>query len=100
MKRAESYCAMADRTRQAYASSLFDPNAIANAIHEQAKRGFRRYRVAQDLPFDLSDCQAARSLENWLTKEDLRYAWRVTYIDTDPLRPPVSAEYPELEIMW
>jgi hypothetical protein len=100
MKRAESYYVMATKTRRKIAEALFAPAAIAHAIDEIASLGHRTYRVVQELPFDLSDTDAAKALEIWLDSEEFHYVWRPTFIETDPFRPAQITEYPELVIMW
>jgi len=100
MKRAETYREMAARMRRRIASDLFAPPAIAGVIHEAASLGYRRYRIIQAHPFDLSGTEAAQALERWLMEEQFRYVWRTTYVEGDPLRPASGTEYPELEIRW
>jgi hypothetical protein len=100
MKRAEGNFLMAADMRTKYASGLFRPATIAAAIDEVAFQGHRRYRVVQEVPFDLSDTEAAKALEVWLDGEQFHYTWRPTYIEQHPLRPSIVTEYPELEITW
>jgi hypothetical protein len=100
MKRAETYYQMAARMRRHIAADLFAPPAIAAVIHEAASLGYRRYRIVQAYPFDLSCTEAAQALERWLIEEQFRYIWRTTYIEGDPHRPTPGTEYPELEILW
>lgn len=100
MKRAESYYLMSADMRRDLANTLFDPNTIANAIHEVAALGHRSYRIEQDDPFDLSDTDAAHALEEWLDGQEFRYVWRPTFIELDPFRPSQTTEYPELVIFW
>ncbi|TPI54194.1 hypothetical protein FJ420_30690 [Mesorhizobium sp. B3-1-3] len=100
MKRAEGNFLMATNIRTKYADGLFRPAAIAAAIDEAAKKGRRHHRVVQELPFDLSDTEAAKALEEWLDAEEFHYVWRHTYLERDAFRPPVVTEYPELEISW
>lgn len=100
MKRSEGNFLMATTTRTLYADRLFKPATIAAAIDEAAKRGYRQHRIVQELPFDLSETNAAKSLEEWLDNEQFHYVWRPTYLEQDPLRPVFGFEYPELEISW
>lgn len=100
MKRAESYYTMAAEMRREIANVLFNPTVVSNAIHERAALGYRSLRIEQDDPFDLSETEAARALEDWLDSQDLRYVWRPTYIEPDPFRPSLTTEYPELVITW
>lgn len=100
MKRAEGNYLMAARVRTKYADRLFKPATVAAAIDELAFLGHRQYRVVQDLPFDLSDTEAAKTLEEWLDREQFHYIWRPTYLEQDPIRPSIVAEYPELLITW
>ena len=100
MKRAEGNFLMAMRARNTYAAKLFNPATVAAAIDAVAADGHRFYRVVQELPFDLSDTDAARALEEWLDLQEFRYAWRPTFIFQDPFRPSRFSEYPEIEILW
>ncbi|UIY30995.1 hypothetical protein LZK73_11970 [Neorhizobium galegae] len=100
MKRAEGNFLMAADVRVKYANRLFKPATIATAIDDLAKQGHRQYRLVQELPFDLSDTDAAKALEEWLDREQFHYIWRPTYIEQDPIRPSVVTEYPELLILW
>jgi len=100
MKRAESSYLMATDQRNDFAKSLFDPANIARAIHEAASLGFRHHRITQDAPFDLSDTDAAKALEEWLDTEQFHYMWRPTFLDQNPFRPSITTEYPELVITW
>ncbi|MBO9459221.1 hypothetical protein [Labrenzia sp. R5_0] len=100
MKRAESSYLMAADHRDDLAKILFEPANVARAIHEAASLGFRNYRITQDEPFDLSDTEAAKALEEWLDREQFHYLWRPTFLDQDPFRPSIVTEYPELVITW
>lgn len=100
MKRAEGNFLMAINVRTKYANTIFKPEAVATAIDEVAFKGHRHYRVVQELPFDLSDTEAAKTLEEWLDREQFHYIWRPTAIEPDALRRPAVTEYPELEIYW
>jgi len=100
MKRAEGNYLMATNVRTTYANKVFKPATIATAIDERAMQGYRDYRIVQELPFDLSDTDAAKLLEIWLDAEQFHYAWRPKYIETDPFRPLQVTEYPELVITW
>jgi hypothetical protein len=100
VKRADGNALMAANFRTKYAAKLFEPAIIAAAIDERAFAGHRHCRVVQELPFDLSETEAARTLEAWLTSEGFRYEWRPTYIELDPFRPTRFTEYPELVILW
>lgn len=100
MKRAESSYLMAADQRHHLAQCLFEPANVARAIHEAASLGFRHHRITQDQPFDLSDTDAAKFLEEWLDKEQFHYMWRPTFVDQDPFRPSIVTEYPELVITW
>ena len=100
MKRAEGNFMMAASMRTKYADKIFKPATIAAAIDELAKQGNRHYRIVQEWPFDLSDTDAAKALEEWLDREEFHYMWRPTYIEMDALRPSVVTEYPELLILW
>jgi hypothetical protein len=100
MKRAEGNFLMATNMRTKYANRLFKPATVATAIDEAAMQGHRQYRVVQEFPFDLSDTDAAKALEEWLDREEFHYVWRPTHVEHDPLRPVFGAEYPELEISW
>lgn len=100
MKRAEGNFMMAAGVRKKYADRIFRPAVIATAIDEQAFQGHRHYRIIQELPFDLSDTDAAKALEEWLDQEQFHYIWRPTLIEQDPLRPAITSEYPELVISW
>lgn len=100
MKRAEDNFLMATAIRTQYADGLFAPDTIAAAVQEAARQGQRRYRVVQELPFDLSETEAAKAIEEWLDSEEFHYTWRPTYIEQPALRPSIPTEYPELEISW
>ncbi|WP_298965695.1 hypothetical protein [uncultured Roseibium sp.] len=100
MKRAESCYLMATDERHELAKVLFEPANVARAIHEAASLGFRDHRITQDAPFDLSDTQQAKALEEWLDREQFHYMWRPTFLDQDPFRPSIATEYPELVITW
>lgn len=100
MKRAEGNYLMATNFRTKYANKLFNPASIAAAIDEVAFQGHRFYRIVQEYPFDLSDTDAAKALEEWLDSEQFHYIWRPTYIEVDAFRPVISAEYAELVICW
>ncbi len=100
MKRSDSNYLMAAATRTKYAEKLFKPLTVATAIDEAAMQGHRRYRIVQEFPFDLSDTEAARTLEKWLDSEQFEYVWRPTRLEQDAYRPSILAEYPELEISW
>lgn len=100
MKRAEGNFMMAANVRTKYANKLFKPATVATAIDELAFQGHRHYRIVQELPFDLSDTEAAAALEVWLDQEQFHYIWRPTYIEQDGLRPSIVTEYPELLISW
>ncbi|EJT04944.1 hypothetical protein [Rhizobium sp. CCGE 510] len=100
MKRAEGNYLMATNVRTKYANQLFNPAAVAAAIDEVAFNGHRHHRLVQDQPFDLSETDAAKALEEWLDQEQFHYIWRPTLIEQDLLRPAVTSEYPELVISW
>ena len=100
MRRAESSYLMATDQRRHLAQVLFEPANVANAIHEAASLGFRYHRIVQDVPFDLSDTDMAKTLEEWLDLEQFHYMWRPTFLEQDPFRPPIVTEYPELVITW
>lgn len=100
MKRAESNYYIASNVRRDLANTLFTTANIARAIHDAAALGHRHHRIVQEHPFDLSDTEAARHLEEWLDQEQFHYTWRPTYIVQDPLRPSIATEYPELVITW
>lgn len=100
MKRAESCYIIADTQRRKDAQSLFEIANVARRIDEAASLGFRRCRIEQQCPFDLSNTDEAHTLEQWLDEHEFRYLWRPTYIEQDPLRPVTATEYPELEIYW
>lgn len=100
MKRAEGNLLMATNARAKYANKIFKPETVATAIDELAFQGHRRYRIVQELPFDLSDTEAARALEKWLDGEEFRYVWQAAPIEADGLRRPTVTEHPELEIYW
>jgi hypothetical protein len=100
MKRAEGNFLMAANVRTKYANKLFKPATVAAAIDELAFKGHRHFRIVQELPFDLSDTDAAKALEIWLDEEQFHYIWRPSYIEQDPLRPLTAGEYPELLILW
>lgn len=100
MTRAEGNFMMAANVRNTHAERLFRPATVATAIDDVAKQGYRHYRVVQELPFDLSDTDAAHALEEWLDREQFHYVWRPTFIEQDPFRPAIATEYPELVISW
>ncbi|WP_349958115.1 hypothetical protein [Rhizobium sp. ZPR3] len=100
MKRAEGNFLMATKVRTKYANTIFKPETVATAIDEVAFKGHRQYRIVQELPFDLSDTEAAKALEEWLDQEQFHYMWRPTLIKPDDMRPTISSEYPELLIVW
>ena len=100
MKRAEGNYLMATDFRVRYANKLFNPATIATAIDEVAKQGHRHYRIVQEHPFDLSDTDAAKALEEWLDKEQFHYIWRPTFLEQDALRPSIVTEYSEILISW
>ncbi|MFS8047036.1 hypothetical protein [Rhizobium sp. BR 314] len=100
MKRAEGNFLMAANVRTKYANTIFKPETVATAIDEVAFQGHRQYRIVQELPFDLSDTEAAKALEEWLDREQFRYIWRPTLLEQEISRPSIVKEYPELEIYW
>ncbi|QFT68639.1 hypothetical protein ABWH98_06265 [Labrenzia sp. ac12] len=100
MKRAESSYLMATDQRNELADLLFEPASVAATIHEAASLGFRNCRITQDAPFDLSDTDAAKALEEWLDREQFHYMWRPAFVVQDPFRPSIVTEYPELVITW
>lgn len=100
MKRADGNRLMAMNRRAKYAKTLFNPASIATAIDTVAMEGHRQYRVVQELPFDLSETDAARALEDWLTEQKFNYAWRPRYLEHDAFRPSIATEHPELVIYW
>lgn len=100
MKRAEGNFLMAANVRTKYANTIFKPETVATAIDEVAFTGHRDYRIVQELPFDLSDTDAAKALEEWLDREQFHYVWRPTYLTQDASRPTIVTEYPELVISW
>ncbi|NTD88370.1 hypothetical protein [Agrobacterium tumefaciens] len=100
MKRAEGNHLMAMNRRNKYAKALFNPASIATAIDTVAMEGHRQYRVVQELPFDLSETDAARALEKWLTEQKFTYVWRPRFLEQDAFRPSIATEYPELVIYW
>lgn len=100
MKRAEGNYLMAMNRRNKYAQKLFNPATIATAIDAVAMEGHRQYRVVQELPFNLSETEAAKALEQWLKQEKFTYTWRPRYLDQDGFRPSIAAEHPELVISW
>jgi hypothetical protein len=100
MKRAEGNFMMATNVRNKYATRIFNPATVAAAIDDAAFQGYRQYRIIQEMPFDLSDTDAAHTLEEWLDREQFHYVWRPTFVEQDALRPAIAAEYPELAISW
>lgn len=98
MKRAEGNFLMVANVRTKYANTIFKPETVATAIDEVAFQGHRHYRVVQELPFDLSDIDAAKALEEWLDREEFHYVWRPTHLEQDASRRSIVTEYPELEI--
>lgn len=100
MKRAEGNALMAANFRAKYAAKLLKPETVAAAIDERAFAGHRHFRVVQELPFDLSETDAAKTLGAWLASEGFRHEWRPAYIELEPLRPTRLTEYPELVIFW
>lgn len=100
MKRAEGNHLMAMNRRAKYAKTLFNPATIATAIDAVAMDGHRQYRVAQELPFDLSETEAALALEDWLTEQKFTFTWRPRYLEQDAFRPSIATEHPELVILW
>ncbi|NEK15044.1 hypothetical protein [Rhizobium leguminosarum] len=100
MRRSEGNFLMATNVRTKYANQIFNPATVAAAIDAEAFKGYRQYRIVQELPFDLSDTDAAKELEVWLDQEQFHYIWRPTFIQMDPPRPSVITEYPELVISW
>ena len=100
MKRAEGNYLMATNFRTKYANTLFNPASVAAVIDEVAFNGHRHYRLVQEHPFDLSDTDAAKALEEWLDKEQFHYTWRPAFIEQEPFRPSIATEFPELVISW
>lgn len=100
MKRAEGNYLMAMNRRNKYAKTLFNPASIATAIDAVAMEGHRQYRVVQELPFDLSETEAAHALEGWLKEQKFTYAWRPRFLEQDAFRPSIATEHPELVISW
>ncbi|WHA39742.1 hypothetical protein [Agrobacterium larrymoorei] len=100
MKRAEGNRMMAERYRNRYAKKLFNPATIATAIDAVAMEGHRQYRVVQEIPFDLSETDAAHELEEWLKDQNFAYSWRPRYLERDAFRPSIATEHPELVIAW
>ncbi len=100
MKRAEGNFLMATNVRIKYANVIFKPETVAAAIDELAFVGHRQYRIVQELPFDLSETEAAKTLEEWLDEEQFHYVWRPTHIEQDAMRPSITTEYPEILIYW
>ncbi|MFK0207194.1 hypothetical protein [Agrobacterium sp. NPDC090283] len=91
---------MAMNRRAHYAKTLFNPATIATAIDAVAFEGHRQYRVVQELPFDLSETEAARILQEWLEGEKFTYTWRPRFLEQDAFRPSIATEHPELVISW
>nr|WP_154963123.1 hypothetical protein [Agrobacterium tumefaciens] len=91
---------MALNRRAKYAKTLFNAATIATAIDAVAFEGHRQYRVVQELPFDLSETEAATVLEQWLTEQKFTYTWRPRYLEQDAFRPSIATEHPELVICW
>lgn len=100
MKRADGNRLMAMNRRAKYATTLFKPATIATAIDAVAMDGHRQYRVVQELPFDLSETEAARALEEWLEEQKFNYTWRPRFLEQDAFRPSIATEHPELVISW
>ncbi|MDD1498984.1 hypothetical protein PVA19_11230 [Agrobacterium sp. CNPSo 3708] len=100
MKRADGNRLMAENYRNRYAKKLFNPATIATAIDAVAMEGHRQYRVVQELPFDLSETEAAHSLEEWLKEQKFIYTWRPCHLEQDASRPSITAEFPEMCIVW
>ncbi len=100
MKRADGNRLMAENYRNRYAKKLFNPATIATAIDAVAMEGHRQYRVMQEVPFDISETEAARALEHWLSEQKFAYTWRPRYLEQDAFRPLITTEHPELVISW
>lgn len=100
MKRADGNRLMAVNSRTKYAKILFNPASIATAIDAVAMEGHRQYRVVQEIPFDLSETDAAHALEEWLKEQEFAFTWRPRYLEQDAFRPSVATEHPELVIYW
>ncbi|MGV1905050.1 hypothetical protein [Agrobacterium cavarae] len=100
MKRADGNRLMAENYRDRYAKKLFNPATIATAIDAVAMEGHRQYRVMQELPFDLSETDAAHALEQWLKEQKFNYSWRPRFLEQDAFRPSIATEHPELVISW
>jgi hypothetical protein len=56
--------------------------------------------VVQEIPFDLSETDAAHALEEWLKEQEFAFTWRPRYLEQDAFRPSVATEHPELVIYW
>lgn len=100
MTRSETTYLLTDRAREKYAVKLFTIGTVATQIDVLARQGYRTLRIKQELPFDLSDSEAAKTLVTWLEKEHFRPCWRPAHAEPDPLRPAEPTEYPELVIHW
>ncbi len=100
MKRADGNRLMAESYRNRYAKKLFNPATIATAIDAVAMEGHRQYRVMQEVPFDLSETEAARALEEWLREQKFTYTWRPRFLEQDAFRPLIGTEHPELLVQW
>lgn len=100
MRHSENAYLVTSKARRQYAEELFNVTTIAVVIDELASHGHRRYRVIQEMPFDLSETAAAKELEAWLEQEDYLHFWRLALEPGDPHRPGLSSDYQELEIRW
>lgn len=88
---------IATKSREGYASEVFNTTNIEHAIKQRAEFGFRTYRIIQDYPFELFETIAAKQLEQWLDDNDLCFVWHPTKRLADP---PNSISCSELEINW
>lgn len=100
MNDARTSYALTAKAHERYAKDLLDIDRVRKAIKDRAAAGYRDLRLVQTHPFDLSRSTLAAKLEDWLEANQFRYAWAPTPPLSDPLRSPLSEDYPELVIFW
>ncbi len=100
MKSAQIAYELSDKARKRLAEELFDINKVEAAIKKRAEEGFRDLRIIQTQPFDLSRTPSARTLEDWLEMNQLRYAWFTCLPLSDPQCTPSTPEYSEIAVFW
>lgn len=73
--RAVGYREAVAKAREAMAEDLFRPDDVFAALAAAATRGETFHVIRPASPFDLKETEAAKTLEQMLEKEGLRFLW-------------------------